>query len=222
MPLTRRDFVRTLFAASQTALAARLLSPSLLAAEPPAGALAFAIIGDWGKAGHDQEKVAEQMALACQAAGAKFIISVGDNFYDFGVTSVQDPLWTDRFETISAAQSLQVPWYVILGNHDYRGTGDPEAKLEYGRTHPRWIMPARYYTKTFDITPAAKVDCFYIDTSPMVIAYQTEQYMEKVRGQDVDAQLQWLERALAASTAPWKFVFGHHPIYSSGRAHGNP
>src|SRR5258707_8910628 len=55
----------------------------------------------------------------------------------------------------------------------------------------------------------------------MVIAYQTEQYMEKVRGQDVDAQLQWLDRALAASTAPWKFVFGHHPIYSSGGAHGN-
>jgi acid phosphatase len=29
-------------------------------------------------------------------------------------------------------------------------------------------------------------------------------------------QLPWLKRALAASSAPWKVLVGHHPIYSSG------
>jgi len=34
------------------------------------------------------------------------------------------------------------------------------------------------------------------------------------------AQLEWLERELAASTAAWRIAFFHHPIYSSGRRHG--
>jgi hypothetical protein len=34
------------------------------------------------------------------------------------------------------------------------------------------------------------------------------------------AQLAWLNESLAASTATWKIVIGHHPIVSSG-AHGS-
>ncbi|MFN7926309.1 MAG: metallophosphoesterase, partial [Bryobacteraceae bacterium] len=29
-------------------------------------------------------------------------------------------------------------------------------------------------------------------------------------------QLDWIEKQLAASTEPWKIVYGHHPIFSSG------
>ncbi len=35
------------------------------------------------------------------------------------------------------------------------------------------------------------------------------------------AQLAWLRRQLAASTAPWRIVFFHHPLYSSGERHGS-
>ncbi len=51
MPLTRRDFVRTLFAASQTALVGKLMTTSLRADEAYTGALNFGVIGDWGRHG---------------------------------------------------------------------------------------------------------------------------------------------------------------------------
>jgi predicted phosphodiesterase len=39
---------------------------------------------------------------------------------------------------------------------------------------------------------------------------------------DMDpAQLDWLSRELAASTAPWKICFFHHPLYSDARYHGS-
>ena len=159
------------------------------------------------------------MAIACKNAGAGFIVSVGDNFYEDGVASLEDSHWQQTFERVYADDSLQVPWYVILGNHDYRGNCD--VQLEYGKTHPRWIMPARYYTQIHRVDASTNLECFYIDTSPMISEYQREHGMKAIFTQDVGAQLAWLDQSLAASKAPWKFVFGHHPIYSSGLTHGN-
>jgi acid phosphatase len=220
MPVTRRDFVRTLFAASQTALAGRLLAEPLPASDAYAGALNFGIIGDWGRRGRpDQKAVAGQMGLACAQAKASFVISVGDNFYDDGVYGTNDPHWNQSFEHVYAAKSLQVPWYVALGNHDYRGS--VEAQLDYGKTHPRWIMPARYYRQVYAVDASTKMECFYLDTSPMISEYLSDDAMRAVRAQDVPLQLAWLDQALGDSTAPWKVVIGHHPIYSAGLGHGS-
>jgi acid phosphatase len=220
MSLTRRDFVRTLFAASQTALVGRLLTEPLRADDLPAGALNFGIIGDWGRHGRpDQMAVAQQMGVACAKANASFMVSVGDNFYEDGVASVLDLHWQNSFENVYAAKSLQAPWYVILGNHDYRG--NVEAQLDYGKAHPRWIMPARYYRQVYPINASSRMECFYIDTSPMMSEYIPDDAMRAVRTQDVPLQLAWLDKALGDSTAPWKLVFGHHPIYSAGLGHGS-
>jgi acid phosphatase len=220
MPFTRRDFVRTLFAASQTALVGGLLAEPLRAEKPYAGALNFGILGDWGRMGRpDQVAVAKQMALACDQAGASFIISVGDNFYENGVASLNDLQWTASFENVYAAKPLQVPWYVTLGNHDYRGNVD--VQLDYSKFHPRWIMPARYYRQVYPIDGATNMECFYLDTSPMMSEYIPQDAMKAVRTQDVPLQLAWLDRALGESTAPWKLVIGHHPIYSAGLGHGS-
>jgi len=221
MPLTRRDFVRTLFAASQTALVGKLMSGPLRADDMPVGALNFAIIGDWGRQGRpDQKQVARQMAIACKKAAASFVVSVGDNFYERGVTSLDDDHWQKSFETVYDAPSLQIPWYVILGNHDYAGNTEPQ--LAYGKTHPRWNMPARYYTRIYPMDASTKLECFYIDTCPFVEEYRRNPMeFTEIPAQDAHAQLGWLEDSLAASKADWKLVFGHHPIYSSGLAHGN-
>jgi predicted MPP superfamily phosphohydrolase len=34
-------------------------------------------------------------------------------------------------------------------------------------------------------------------------------------------QLEWMEKELRASTSPWKICYFHHPLYSSGEAHGS-
>jgi acid phosphatase len=162
------------------------------------------------------------MAVAAKDIDAKFIISVGDNFYENGVASVDDPQWQTSFEKVYSAPSLQVPWRVILGNHDYHANCD--AQIAYAKSSPRWTMPARYYVRSEKIDADTAVDFFYLDTTPMIKSYYSPANAEKtgaqVITQDVPRQIAWFKDALAASTAPWKIVVGHHPIYSGG-GHGD-
>jgi tartrate-resistant acid phosphatase type 5 len=228
MKQTRREFVRILFVATQAVMVSRFLPGSLQAAiaselQPQPGGLNFLVFGDWGRNGEaDQLEVAAQMTKAAKDVGAKFVVSVGDNFYENGVSSVDDKQWQTSFEKVYSAPSLQIPWQVILGNHDYHGNCD--AQIAYGKTNPRWKMPARYYVKSEKIDAATTVDFFYLDTTPMIKSYYSMLFAEKTRDQvitqDVPKQLAWFKDALAASTAQWKIVVGHHPIYSGG-GHGD-
>jgi acid phosphatase len=229
---TRREFVRILFVAGQAAAASQFLPTRLFAgsvslapsSDTSSDGLNFLVFGDWGRRGQtDQVQVAAQMAKAAKDADARFVISVGDNFYENGVTSTEDEHWRNSFEDVYGAPSLQVPWHVILGNHDYYGNCD--AQIAYSKTSPRWKMPARYYVQTHRLDAATTADFFYLDTTPVIKGYreQTRGNMRaNVIAQDVPGQVAWFERALAASKAQWKIVIGHHPIYSGGGHGGTP
>ena len=91
MKQTRRQFVRTMFVATQAAAFGPGLAHELFAAESKAGALNYLLLGDWGRKGEpDQAAVAKQMGLCGAKMDAKFVIAVGDNFYEDGVASVTD------------------------------------------------------------------------------------------------------------------------------------
>ncbi|CAM9541957.1 unnamed protein product, partial [Hapterophycus canaliculatus] len=80
----------------------------------------------------------------------RFVVGLGDNFYDVGVETVEDPAWEDQFESVYSAAALRgIPWLMCLGNHDYMGR--PEAQIE--RTghdaSGRWHMPSRAYSRLF-------------------------------------------------------------------------
>ncbi|HSY17762.1 MAG TPA: tartrate-resistant acid phosphatase type 5 family protein [Candidatus Acidoferrales bacterium] len=221
MKQTRREFVRTLFVATQAAAAGSFFLPrTLSAAEAKGEGLNFLLVGDWGRNGEkDRMDVATQMGSAAQAMAAKFIVAVGDNFYEDGVKSVDDPQWQSSFEKVYTAPSLQVRWQAILGNHDYHGNCD--AQIDYSQTSQRWNMPARYYTRTERIDDTTVADFFYLDTTPMSKLDDDEaEFHSKVKAEDVPAQVAWFEAALKASTAPWKIVIAHHPVYSGGQ-HGD-
>lgn len=220
MQQTRRDFVRTLFIATQAAVLAPLWPGKLFAEDAQKGGLSFLVLGDWGRNGDpEQRAVAGQMGIAAAALDAKFVVSVGDNFYEHGVASVNDQQWLTSFEKIYTAPSLQVPWYVVLGNHDYRGNCD--AQIEYSQTSPRWHMPARYFKRTEKVAADNTVDLFFLDTTPMA-KFEDDIHVskEELKKQVLAEQLKWLETSLAASTAPWKIAIGHHPVYSGG-IHGD-
>ncbi len=207
MKLSRRQFVSTTAVTAGAALASE--APPAVAA---AAALPFIAVGDWGRRGHyHQRAVAAQMGQTAAAMGSRFTISIGDNFYENGVESVDDPQWQSSFEEVYTAPSLFTPWKVILGNHDYRG--NVQAQLDYSHKSPRWKLPARYYTDTQTLPDGTKADFFYVDTSPFIKKYYGSRV--DVVGQDTDAQLAWLDRALSDSTAHWKIVVGHHPIYTA-------
>lgn len=221
MTVSRRNFVKTLFAATaHTVLSGPLLTRGLFAAGAKEAGLNFLLVGDWGRNGQkDQREVASQMGVAAAQIGAPFIISVGDNFYDYGVSSDEDSQFRTSFEEVYTDPSLQVPWRVILGNHDYRG--NCQAQIAYSRKSARWQMPSRYYARSEVIPGGSAVDLIFIDTNPFVSQYASDKLMgREIITQNSGRQLEWIEQRLASSSAPWKLVMGHHPIYSGGE-HGD-
>ena len=188
-----------------------LLVPSGLASEPE---LSFAVIGDWGKGTPEQQREAQTFGRVARDHGARFIISTGDNFYPRGVVSVTDSNWKTLFEDVYSAPSLMVPWHIVLGNHDHRGS--TAAQIEYSKTSARWRLPAPYYKHSEHIADGIDVDFFFLDTTPL---YQASHWPWKLWPFESE-QYAWLRLKLAASTADWKIVVGHHPVFSGG-GHGN-
>ncbi|HSB36096.1 MAG TPA: tartrate-resistant acid phosphatase type 5 family protein, partial [Thermoanaerobaculia bacterium] len=208
---------RTLALLLLAAAAAAVLEAVPEASAPEA--LPFVAVGDWGRDGSpEQRQVAEAMAAWASAHAARFVVSTGDNFYAYGVRSVADPKWRSSFEDVYLQPALRVPWYVALGNHDYRG--NVQAQIDYAAISPRWRLPARFYTVTEPVGAGSSLQLFVLDTTPFLAKYRSFISVTKVGGQDPAAQRSWLEKELAASTAAWKIVVGHHPAHSVG-PHGD-
>lgn len=179
-----------------------------LGAVRPAGErLHFVAFGDFGRKGKPWEgEVARAIARRAAADPVDIGLTMGDNFYECGVRSVGDPKFHDLWEAFYG--SLGVPFYPTFGNHDY-GRGDgacalrtarSEAEIEYSKFSKTWRMPARYYTFT-----AGPVQFFALDT----VAWNAR-------------ERDWLRSLLRAPHPPgivWRFAYGHHPVYSSGRHH---
>lgn len=164
----------------------------------------FIAVGDTGEVGTND--VSAAMAAKCQASGCDFVLLLGDNVYDDGVTSPTDPQLTTKFENRFAA--VHAPFHVILGNHDYGGNGagtefaKAQHEVDYTQRSKKWRMPSRYYRLARE-----NVDFFALDTNAQMYALDAQQKID-VKG--------WV----AASKAEWRIAFGHHPYLSNG-PHGN-
>ena len=182
------------------------------------GSFSFYVIGDWGRDGkHGQREVSTAMNQTTGVIAPKFIISTGDNFYPDGVKTTDDKQWKTSFEDIYNGAGLQCPWYVVLGNHDYHS--NPQAEVEYTKNSKRWTMPARYFHKNIPMgsDPSLTIDFIFIDTSPLEDPYYSEEYKQGLLTQDTTRQLHWIDSLLKKSTARWKFVIGHHHVYTAGK-----
>ena len=215
-PLTRRHLLQAL---GGVGMAAAAMPLSRAWADAGGTSLNFLAVGDWGRHGHEHQRdVAMRMGESAALLDARFVISVGDNFYENGVAGVDDPAWRSSFENVYTAPSLQVPWHVALGNHDYRGNA--QAQLDYSAKSSRWRLPARWYRFAAQAPDGTRLETFVLDTSPMIRAYYAHgARVVKVADQRdrVPLQLAWLDAGLASSQADWKIVVGHHPVYM-GRA----
>ena len=175
----------------------------------------FYTIGDWGRNGqYGQQELADMMDLAASKVEPEIIVSTGDNFYPNGVASINDPYWISSFENVYSGYNLFCPWYVILGNHDYRG--NYQAQIDYTNLSQRWNMPAQYYYKDITTDDGATARFVFIDTSPLNDEYYEEEKYAKVHNQDTTVQLLWMDEVLEVE-ADWKIVVGHHPLYTGGK-----
>ncbi|ESQ34189.1 hypothetical protein EUTSA_v10008145mg [Eutrema salsugineum] len=186
------------------------------------GSISFLVIGDWGRRGfYNQSQVALQMGRIGEKMDINFVVSTGDNIYDNGMKSIDDPAFQLSFTNIYTSPSLQKPWYIVLGNHDYRG--DVEAQLSpfLRSMDSRWICMRSF------IVDAEIAELFFVDTTPFVDAYflnpQGQTYDWRgvsPRESYLQTILTDLDMGLRESRAKWKIVVGHHAIKSAS-IHGN-
>jgi tartrate-resistant acid phosphatase type 5 len=174
----------------------------------------FAVIGDWGMWGsEDQRAVANSLASVGDACPYDFIVSTGDNIYSDGVSSIDDPLWQSCFEQVYSHPSLQCPWYAVLGNHDYRG--NPLAEIEYSSISSRWKMPSKHFSH-IESRQDFSLELFFMDSNPFQDDIVGTPAHPALLASDTLEQKQWILEALAQTTAKWKMVVGHHPMYTCG------
>ena len=171
-----------------------------------------------------------------------FGLMLGDNIYPSGATLGTDGfddaerfkhMFTEPFgDLVSVPETYTT--YVTLGNHDFETSREGGfAQIDFFQTTDDFYIEAPFYSVK---PPAANgdVELFIIDTNIILASttvyedylnddgseaateeldlpdYYTEPLSEAERNQP-----QWLEEALRASTAKWKFVVAHHPIWSS-------
>jgi len=167
----------------------------------PPPSVHFFSFGDWGTGDGNQQAVAERTKAVCQTRRCDFGLFLGDNFYDVGIASVNDPQWQTKYQVMYS--SLGIPLYAVLGNHDWDAPADPQAQVDFDLMDkdPLWRMPAFYYSFRFPEQGPSLLEVFVINSN---------NFASDPAGQA------WLGQAIAASTAPWKIVALHHPIFTNG------
>ncbi|MCL1469480.1 metallophosphoesterase family protein [Argonema antarcticum] len=157
-----------------------------VAAEKPL--LRFVSIADTGTGAQGQYAVAEAMTRYHRQNPYDLVILAGDNIYNNGEIEKIGAVFEQPYQSLL---KRGVKFHACLGNHDIRtDNGDPQVR------YSDFNMQGRYYTFRRDL-----VQFFALDTNPNA---------------DWKEELVWLEKELSDSDAPWKVVFSHYPIYSSG------
>ena len=131
--------------------------------------VSFIALGDQGTGNYRQYQVAKGMGNLAKKKDLDFVMLLGDNFYRYGVESTDDRQWRYKFENMYRGSALEhIPFYAVLGNHDYGG--NEQAEIQYSQQRlgsGRWHMPAKDYVEYYgevDSQPLLKV--IYLDTSP--------------------------------------------------------
>ncbi len=169
----------------------------------PKDTMRFAVIGDFGAAGKSEQSVAEMVT----GWHPDFMVTTGDNNYEFGLDMTIDANIGQYYHTYVGDYTGQYGegskenrFFPSLGNHDW-GFGSIDPYLNY------FILPGneRYYRVL-----QGAVEFFMLDSDT-----------REPDGVSSDSiQGKWLKDALADSTATYKVVVFHHPVYSSSE-HGS-
>ena len=170
------------------------------------------LVNDMGRNGYyDQKPLAELMGEMAEEVDPECVAALGDVHHFYGVASVSDPLWFTNYEHIYSHPDLMLPWYPVLGNHEYRG--NTQAVLDYAGVSRRWMMPARYYTKVFE-EDGFSLRLVWLDTTPLISKYRSDDKYADAALQNDTLQLAWADSVLASSREDWVVVMGHHPVYA--------
>ncbi|RNA44717.1 tartrate-resistant acid phosphatase type 5 [Brachionus plicatilis] len=158
--------------------------------------------------------VSNLMAELSTSHNTHFQFALGDNFYDDGVTSVNDTRFKDTFEDIYNSSNLvNTPWFFCLGNHDYgkRKKGNPLAQIDYTYLSKRWILPSFLYDIEIFLNSELLIKAVVIDTQKICIVGtedDKQDYLENV--------IKKIEES-SKTSAHYFMVMGHYHVWSIGK-----
>ena len=168
----------------------------------------FIAVGDTGSGYPEQYKAAKSMQTLCKQKPINSILLLGDNIYEDGVSSVNDPQFKTKFE--DPYKHINKPFHLCLGNHDYGNSfftfrkGRENFQIEYSKLSKKWSMPAKYYS-----IKRGPCEIFFLDTN---FEFMSESAIMK--------QFHEMLKKIKQSKSKWNIVCGHHTWRSVG-GHGN-
>jgi len=210
-------------------------------------AFSFLTVGDWGGEALEEPSkpyhqnvlnVAKAMETAMSHYGASFVVNTGDNFYWCGIGNTSDfQIKTDWVEPFQSKKALQVPWYSILGNHEYGYNFS--AQFQITKQYKNWIMDDHHYSKRIELGTSHYATFIFLDTSPCVSEYRSAEpkgwdpcgteyptcslsggpdqfegpcrFHQNIMSIECKPQFTWLQKTLAdAPKEDWLIVVGHH------------
>jgi 3',5'-cyclic AMP phosphodiesterase CpdA len=188
------------------------------------------------------DAVARAMRTWCESRPCDFATMLGDNIYPDGATAGADGRDDDeRFRKLFiepygplAESSADFRMYVTLGNHDWRTSLDGVlSQVRFHENTPPFFMDGFSYRAQPPVANGT-VELFVIDTEMLLSRVQVPETAVAADGsgallEELEAPkpwtrqqaaagadgVAWLEAALASSTARWKIVMGHHPLWST-------
>jgi len=170
-----------------------------------------------------QMKLARAMDAYSQRSGSSFVLSLGDNFSPAGVTDLNDRRFVDTFEDPFGLPGLQVPWYIVAGNDDYRG--NISAEMQYSQVSQRWNFPKTNYVLSGQLpgNNGLTIEIVMIDTVQLCGKLSLDGRLKPQGPENVteaEEIWKWIENKLSTSDSDYLIVAGHYPVYSGGM-HGS-
>jgi predicted MPP superfamily phosphohydrolase len=160
--------------------------------------------------------VAKSIDTLAQKRKPEFLLALGDNFYEDGVSSTTDRKWEDYWKKVYTGYLSKIPWYTVLGNHDWHGS----VKAQLDKKDPIWVMPDHFYTKE-DQVGNKTVGFVFVDTDLFQYGYdcsskvcsKTAAYGWTRANNTIEKQCEWIETQFKKySQKDYLIVVGHHNV----------
>ncbi len=168
---------------------------------PTEGDLRIVLIGDSGSGSAAQFAIARQMELR----RPDLFLHLGDVVYPHFTFPYADT----RCLSVYRRLLRSTPFYFTWGNHDILAGTEP--------------MSAALRPPTNDVPVAdhladrTQPDLYYsFDAGDAHFAVLFCPFLSQYQPKPGSPQMRWLERDLAATKKPWRFLLLHHPVMSSG------
>lgn len=166
----------------------------------PTGTVTFGVLGDSGTDTAAQHTMASVLA----AQEPQLVLHTGDVVYPRGAACFYQARFYDPYSNLLGS----VPFYPVVGNHDLKSQG------------------GKPFFTTFDLpanNPQHSERYYSFDAGPVhFVALDSELYHgDGGGGVTAATQKAWLEQDLQQTKQPWKVVYLHRPLYSSGEHGGD-